>query len=477
MKDVRTRRAFALASAIAALASIGGCDLNNPGTPVPPARLNFPIAIALAGPDPAAPDTLLVANSNFDLRYASGTLQSFSIARITDAIDSHAGGCPILVDIDEDGVFEGTRPCELSDSEVAAMLTDEVQVGSSMDGIALSTSRDRVYLPVRSGSGRLTWVTVLPSGALTCDQNAGADDFESCDAAHRSADQSIGSARGESLPGDPVALAVGPLAEVESGLEGDYIVMAHRNGAVSLFLDQHTSPEVQPRYVDTLTGVPNDIVSIEADHHGLVWLTSGALASSRATRDLVAVEVVPTTFTGQDSGELAIAQRATLRGVDDGLDTRDIAVDPSRGADDLRLWVLARRPEAIITVDFALDPFASGEAPLGRIHPVGYGPSRLERFDFDFDPTGAGDVRPLLVATCYDARSLFVVDPEIGTLATVPGMSGPFEAAVDAAAGRVYVADFRFSVIWVVDIAPLRTEGSPLLLARLGSGHAPSVFR
>lgn len=491
------------APALALVLASAGCDLANPGAPVPVGRLNFPIAIAVAGPPGAPPTTLLVANSNFDLRYASGTLQSYSLGRIDALIRSRRGAeaCPVSLesDVDRDGVPD-TAPCTFTNAEVALEpfvspddpsvmlpppLDAEVAVGSHMDGLVVSGRGDRAYLPVRSAGG-LTWVTVgapsepLGSSSLLCTNEGGA--IPSCDGAHRRADDTIARARGLTLPSDPVALAVGPISEIAPERTDDgteYIVMAHRNGSVSLFLDRHAAlgdPNFPPELLDTITGAPNDIVSIERDGRGNVWLTSGALSGARQTRDLVAVR--PILAPNGLSGSLAIAQRHTLRGVDDGLDTRDIAIDHARpAAEPLRLWVLARRPESIITVDFALPPLALGEAPIGRIYEtVGFGPSRLERAVLDYGVPGAPEPHTLLIASCYDAHALFIVDPGIGLVATVPGMDGPFEVAVDASAMRAYVVDFRFSVIWVVDLAPIARGGSPRMLARLGSGQSPSVF-
>ena len=454
-----------------AWASLLGCDVDNPGTPVPDARLNFPIALTLGGvraPGEPAP-YLLVANSNFDLRYASGSLQSYSLEAIEAALASAvtAGTCA-----PEDGTI-----CRVADSELPALMRDEVLLGSHMDGLVLGSRGDRAYLPVRSGRGGLTWVDFDPaSGALRCGvQDAGGRQV--CDALHREADGAEASRLGLTLPSDPVALAVVPASRLAAGRQGDALVMAHRNGNASLFLDEHAAGSDEgPRFVHTVGGVPNDVVTAEADPTGLVWLTSAAQVASRQTRDLVALEVVlggpEDTFVAQ----LGIARRMALRGVDDGFDTRDLAFDETGGT----LWVLARRPEAIVTVDLTRVPAVLGDAPLGPVWPVGFGPSRVERFALPVDPDGAGpraaEAHTFLLASCFDARSLFVVDPALGVVATVAGLDGPFEMVVDEARQHAYVVDFRLSYVWVIDLAPLAAGGAPVTLGRIGSGRAPSVF-
>jgi len=416
-RTARRGRRFIISIGLATAMFVAGCELGSPGVPPPFAELNFPVAVALAG-QPRSADGgrpfLLVANSNFDLRYASGTLQSYRLdvvdALIEEAIA--AGRC----------APESYRVCEISDEQLRTAMVSEVLTGSHMGGLALGSAGDRAYLPRRSRGGGLTWVEFdAVTGVLHCGPSI-EQGREQCDALHESTNTMIAASRGLSLPSDPVALTVVPRATLGLGERGDFIVMAHRNGDASLFVDDHTDvvPSAPPHFVHTLSGVPNDIVSIEAAPDGLLWLTSAASSATRASRDLVALEIVPTSVAAE------------------------------------------------------LRPLASGEAPLGPIHSVGLGPSRLEVYR---PPMGSTVVGELLLVTCYGARALFVVDPELGTVATVSGLNGPFEMAVDGSRQRVYVADFRFSVIWVVDMSPLLAGGSPLVRARLGTGHAPSVFR
>jgi hypothetical protein len=466
--------------AIATVAIASGCDLSNPGKPVAPRQLNFPIAIALGGehtPGQSAP-FLLVANSNFDLHFGSGTLQSYSIAAITAYVQSliDAGACDPA----------SAQFCRVDNAAVAdnGLFVDEVLVASHMDGIALSSSGDRVYLASRSGRGGLTWVQLdEATGTLEC---GGALDpyhssIERCDARHRSSDETRARMEGLTLPADPVAVVASALRDPDAPGEpiGDYVVLAHRNGTASLFLDTHgADPNAQPQLVDVISGLPFDIVNIEIDREAdLVWLTSGAFApgsgnpTERQTRDLAALHVDVRVGGASPEIGLQVERRYVLRGLDDGFDTRDVALDPTRTD---RMWVLSRRPESVITIDHSIEPFAVGEAPIGPIFPVGFGPARLMSFQLIDDLGMAAD--PLLLASCFDARSVFVIDPEIGAIATVAGFDGPFEMTIDPVGRRAYVVDFRVSYVWVVDLEPLLEGGSPVILARIGTGRAPTVF-
>lgn len=462
------RRALRAGASVAALAvalgGAAGCDLSNPGVPLPSATLNFPIAVGVVDGEAGEGGYLLVANSNFDVRYASGSVQSWRLDAIHDAIDAALEtGCGAA----------NTSPCSiLIERDPATFLADEVLIGSHSDGLAIGPDRDRVYLPVRSGRGVLTWIDLdAATGDLSC--GGGNGEVERCDDRHRGADVADVD-RDLSLPTDPVDVAVIPSALLGGTGAADAIVVAHRNGNASLFLDDPDADDARPVLVDVLPGVPFDIVSAELDpESGLVWLTSAASTATRATRDLVAIAPV----VSETDTRLATVQRLTLRGVDDGLDARDIAFDV--GED--RAWVLTRRPEAAITLDFAVVPPEPGTAPLGPIYAVASGPSRIERVVVPFDPDGqAGPIaavdRTYLVVSAYDANSVQVIDPDLGLVATVAGLAGPFEMALDASRDRLFVVNFGNNTIGVVDLSPLRTGGSPLLVATLGDADPPNPF-
>jgi DNA-binding beta-propeller fold protein YncE len=446
-------RDAALPACVAALAcgAWTGCDLSNPGVSVPPGDVNFPIALAVVADDPEA-RFLVVANSNFDLSFSSGSLQSWDLRAIRTAVDAVVGmGCG---DIDE-------PPCviPIEANGGVGFLTDEVQIGSHADGLVFSRERDRFYLPVRSGRGVLTWVDFSAgNGTFACGPRSG--QVPSCDDAHRGADVAP-SAEGLTLPTDPVALAVVPAGLLGPGVTEDAIVVAHRSGRASLFIDDPTLP--RPVFTDVIEGIPNDIVSAELDPEtGWVWMTNAGVAASRVSRELVALS--PVVVPENDIAELTVTQRLRLAGVDDGQDTRDIAFEP--GTD--RAWVLSRRPESVITIDFALEPRSVGVVPISNLFAVAAGPSRIERLVIGG--------RAYLVVTCYDANNVSVVDPELGLVATVAGLAGPFEMAFDEERNWLFVTNFRNSTIGVIDLGPLVANESPRLIATLGTSDPPTPF-
>ncbi|MDQ3036571.1 MAG: hypothetical protein M3Y87_29535, partial [Myxococcota bacterium] len=205
MRDRRATSAGVWIATVAAIAGATGCDLSNPGVPVRTADVNFPIALAVVGDEPNA--FLVVVNSNFDLSYSSGTVQSWSLAGIHGVVDAAlATGCgapdvaPCAIDIEAD--------------EGGELLVDEVMIGSHADGLAVLRSaapqRTRLYIPVRSGRGVLTWIDFAPdTGLFECGGGGVPGELRSCSDANRGADVAE-SATDLVLPTDPVAAAFVP---------------------------------------------------------------------------------------------------------------------------------------------------------------------------------------------------------------------------------------------------------------------------
>jgi len=144
----------------------------------------------------------------------------------------------------------------------------------------------------------------------------------------------------------------------------------------------------------------------------------------------------------------ATAGSLRVIGLDDGADARDIAFDE----DGRRAYVLSRRPESVLVVDLERADRQPGEAAILRVIEVGSGPSKIQVGELGVAP----DARTFIFVSCFDTRDLYIIDAELGTLAAVVrGMSGPFEVAFDPVRQVLYVADFRASVVRVVDLSPL----------------------
>lgn len=424
---------------------LSACDLSGDAPPL--GRISFPAGLAVS----PSGDHLFVVSSNFDLRYNSGALHTYDADLLIAKLDELCG--PLTATGREDcGVLpvEDARTdlSNVSIEQLEGLLLSEVLVGSYVDGVALTPRADggmRLFLPIRSDAN-LTWVDVNDAGQLDCGEGFfGPDGRTRCLDDHRRADESVGNDRSESLPTDPVAVSVGQLADIRAGVDGRYVLLAHRGGSVSLFLDDDATG---PRYLDSFVSGAEELVDVAVQPRtGNAWITS---ARDRLV-DRVGVAVDESDPT---RSFLAAAGSLTLGDVDTGSltfgDTRVVRFDPRADVD--RAYVLGRRPRGLYIVD--TNDTAAGELPVRDIIPVGLGPSRLDVVDFP------AEGRTLAFASCYDDRSVWIVDVDSGELVGIGrNVGGAFELAVrqdpDTGRSHLLIADFRSSVIRVLDLAPM----------------------
>jgi len=454
-----------LTLAALALFAASACNFTQAGIDPDPGVMNFPIAVELVQPDPAAEAShLLVANSNFDVRFNTGSLQAYDLDALEAAIASECGG--------------GGEDCELTDVRFIGdpmpggqpLLSDEVGIGSHADGIALRPGdHGRLYVPVRSGRGGLTTIELDDgAGAFDCGQDFRADlpqgtppweadDIRRCGDEYRvSRTDDIASERRLELPPDPVAVATISSTEVAAEDVGDFVLLAMRSGRVALFLDDGSA--ATPELIYVIDGFPENLVTLTMDPStGIGWMT--AVGTDELARVGIVVDPgAPTRSFLYDAGSLR------LGGVDDGEDTREIVFHP----DEPNIaYLLSRRPDSVIEVDVNRRGLTAGDIGLNDVFEVGAGPSRLTLYQAPDASTGG--TRTYILTSCFDAQRLFVIDADHGALTNVVGgFSGPFEIAVDPIRKRLYLVDFSISVIRVLDLTPLETGETPALIATIG---------
>lgn len=424
------------------LASLG-CDANQGALP-PPNTLNFPSALAIS-PERDGNQFLLVASANFDVRYNAGALHSFDLNQLRTAIDECAD-----------------PPCAFQD--VGPFIVSEAFVSSHTSGLAFSPRGDRAYLAVRA-TADMTWVDFDPAtGSLNCD---GEGQPELCAARRETTLAATDCGRTPVLLGDPIAIVAESVSRV-TGLatDDDYVVMMHRNGNASLFVDRVVDGLRQPVLVHTTDGLPPDLVQASYEPaSGLIWTHSAFANSNRATRS-IGFAGVSYDETNPECSSVFAAGSLLLRGLDDGFDTRDSAFSP----DGSRAYVVSRRPEALVRIDMDRSPLFPGEAAIDQTSIVGYGPSRVERVTVDS--------RDILAVSCFDDRKVWFIDGASGrTLGVVPRLAGPYEMVDDPANELLWVADFRDSILSAIDYSPLHTGGEPRLVATFGRVRPVGVLR
>jgi hypothetical protein len=262
-----------VALATIGLAALSGCYSGASGSNPPTDTFYYPVGLAVS-PDGT---TLYVANSDFDLQWNGGTLQSYNLANIRldtatlieanfdpvpadatrIAATGRAGGGALPFDpsakwlpgcqnrgtsnpiIDPNGARAGlgqacappmlSRAYRLQSAIIGAFATD-VQLASSTTHPELNGKR--IYVPVR-GDATVTWADVTPGGPLTFD--CGAPDGGRCNAAHH-----VGSytdsfdTRSVTMPGEPFAMAQTP--------DGSAIAITHQTSGNTSLLTSGVGP-------------------------------------------------------------------------------------------------------------------------------------------------------------------------------------------------------------------------------------------
>jgi len=262
---------LALASAVGA-----GCYSMGKGSPPPPAIFYFPEGMTVS----RGGNVLYVVNSDFDLQWNGGTVQSYDLFDIRrDAAISAAGyslasrlpfpdGGGVSQFLDGGHSVEaGVNLCAsgantfLADggfvsacapfTNSTVYVRDSVTIGAFATDLQLSPWGNRLYAPVR-GDASLTWLSITPDidgpptpGQQACDQDAGASPCYApftlqcgqqfnggrCDATHHAGvnPNEPGNTRNVTMPGEPFAMA--------QSADGTAIVLTHQSeGDTSLFL-------------------------------------------------------------------------------------------------------------------------------------------------------------------------------------------------------------------------------------------------
>jgi hypothetical protein len=284
-----------------ALLGTSGCFAPGEGVEPPLDRLYFPVNLTTD----QSGRHLFVANSNFDLQFNGGTVQSFDLKRIRDLVpracesddgcdtstqfcdlepSAENGGAPMHWCVAREGAFAG-QPCGalgekgLADQLLAPGLCAAVDPKNPPDGAgslvidavgigAFATDllyrkgpppeevpgapSGRLFVPVR-GDTTLHWIDVDDEGRFDCGQGANDGD---CDDEHRRGDDPAEeSTRGLRLPGEPFGLDATAL--------GDAVAVTHQlGGKVSLFVNDWGPRGPLLEFV--LEGLPDQPIGIAA---------------------------------------------------------------------------------------------------------------------------------------------------------------------------------------------------------------------
>lgn len=369
----------------------------------------------------------------------------------------------------DDGALDDC--CFAAGEMVLDSARNEVAIDSFATALAVSGDNRRLYVPISSRS-RLVYLDV-DQGRLSC-----GDDGDRC---------TRGPGRGrsdevpdEKFPGQPMSIAVGTLGDLgitDQALAGamgksaasPVVLTAHELGGLSLFVE--SGPLGSPASAPVLESVQENRLreptSVTVDgENKFVYVTT---ARENAAIARFSARLLPEADRDGDGRErepgprelLYQTSRILISGVAAGEELRDVAVDPD---DPSRLFALTRgSPQSVIFMRLErTSPLL--EARVVDAERVGAGPSKLRYVKL-------GE-RPFLLVSAYDARAITIIDANTRrTVAEVRNLSGPYDMAVDAARRLLYVADFRTSVVRVVDLAGLLDSRlrPPGIIATIGA--------
>jgi len=261
------------------------CYSTGEGIAPPLGSIYFPTGLAVS----RGGDHLYVVNSDFDLQYNSGTLQSLNLSRIRALIprgcstDSECPGdkyCDLPTApndstehsfwcVDREGPFQGqlcpslgvrsnseriTAPGRCASVNVQTpqdggetLLSDSVAIGAFATDMLTRNFPDdskfveRIFIPVR-GESSVNWIDVTAAGKLDCGQASGT----SCDTLHRAGQDPTDNSRGLRMPPEPYAIA--------ATADASAIVVTHQTqGSLSLLVNDWTEG---PRLAFVATGLP-----------------------------------------------------------------------------------------------------------------------------------------------------------------------------------------------------------------------------
>ncbi|MDB4940495.1 MAG: hypothetical protein JWP97_29 [Labilithrix sp.] len=373
-------RAGLAAALVALLAGATDCYATGDGTAPPLQSFYFPVGLKVS----SGGSVLYVANSDFDLQYNGGTLQSYDLSAIRQDVvkliaDPTTTGIPLDDPSAPRGVCPGRDPGTTLGETCAPPTRSEVYVRDSAVIGAFATdlllsdppaslepavlgeaagnrAYDRLFAAVR-GNASVTWASVErdapQSGTATGVRPAtygpfviqcGQDGERRCDGRHEAGNNTDeqGNTRHISMPGEPFGMAFSS--------DGASLVVTHQSETrVSLFdtglrrADTGSDPALAPppslQFV--LDGVPTGGVGVANVPHdrdaftgtGIAFPRPAFLMTSRLVANVTLLREYSDQFNGAESNQLRpflnYENGAPINVGPSGVDSRGIAIDPT----------------------------------------------------------------------------------------------------------------------------------------------------
>ncbi|MDJ0766604.1 MAG: hypothetical protein QNJ97_26760 [Myxococcota bacterium] len=415
-----------------------GCLPDTSGIDPPKDRLIYPVGMAVVEVDPAnasAGRFLVVANSNFDLNYNSGSIVAIDLNKLYSILDS----------LENDQAYYNARKDWFSkDSKDVYIPTKEVidvnntiRIGSFASDLALTQSKDRVIVPVR-GDSAIVIVELNRGDPSRPVFYCGQDQDGQCDNGHK-----VKSNEDYSLPLEPYEVA---------SLDYDNVTLGFAThlagGEVSMFvIDQNGS--VSPELIRVVDSVAPGATGIAVRQDPVdpgdseIYITGRRdpfprVVIMQVRTDTGNVDYIKNSYF-DDVGRISISSE-----IYGGTDLRSIAV-AENGVD---AYVVSRSPEAVLQLD--LD-----HRDVTDMVSMGFGsePSVVELYTDDGNTEDPADDVVLAFVLCFLRDQLYVLETDIMMQPHVLTTGvGPHAVAFDKAHRKAFVANFRESTISIINI-------------------------
>lgn len=426
---------------IAAMLVVWGvsCSPSNAGDSAPIDALYYPAGIAVVEGAVAGQRYLVVANSNFDKRYPTGTLSVIPI---------HALNLP--------PIGQGAPPTVLERTDLQLSAKSVATVSSFAGAVAvwpMSNTRRRVFVPARSEGSMLNVVDFdlptdgSPGASVVCP----AASASTCAATQVSLEANETTASG--LPRAPAPYGVALTA-------AGRLFLTHLVAADS---PAGTLKDTQTYVATSLADQPKEQLSFLSLGSGA---TGGVVAGARYA--YVAGRYYDRTALGANLVRLVAADG---RLVDPAVEVAVRALD-ARGialaSDERRLYLAVRSPDALLVFDI-VDPTADVPAlHLRSAVPLAEGPNEVLaiRRDGQRDLVAVGSSTAGVV-TLYDDQSELVVE----VVRNVGLQPAGLAVARDGVGARIFVSAFGEGRVSTIDIADVTHAKGAFVSARLGKSQ------
>jgi DNA-binding beta-propeller fold protein YncE len=477
------RRATVVAVACGAL----GCFTEEEGRKPDPTRFYYPTGLVVS----PGGTTLYVVNSDFDLQFSGGWVQSLDLGAIratvstipmTIDLQAKAGAINTTIACNTVRIFDPDNPdgalrdnprqwlhpgpCEpLPLQYFPEFLRAHAFIGAFASGALLvhepNGSRARLFVPVR-GDPSMTYFDVADDRAgvtdFHLDCEVGSDGF--CGAAHRLGQDRESTLRGIQLPADPMGTA--------ATSDGVAIVAAHQTQSSASLVVNDWSKDVPELafFLGDLAAGPTELAPVPKPAFATLLESDPAtfayrpafLLTYRASAEIDLLRYYDDSGSSPSRPFLIRAAAQLITTNSGGFDSRGVAVIDSErrecesrcAASDanclvgcaetvpLRIYMANRAPASVLVgrvhtvVNRSGPDTVSGAFEEVEFHdnlPLDFGPSRIEVGSV-VGLDGALHERVFIV--CFDSRSIFVLDPAFDRIESVIRTGrGPHDIAFD----------------------------------------------